>query len=68
MIGYEIWSSENNLILYNFIGFISKMEMIKVQFNMVEFYLIVTEVELCVSNHFAREGGGQCDGALLQNL
>ena len=45
VMGYEIWSSENNLILSNFPGFVSKMKIIKVQFNMVEVYIIVTEVE-----------------------
>ena len=57
MIGYEIWSSENSLILSNFPGFISKMKMVKVQFNMVEFYIIVTEVELCVLRCFCEKGG-----------
>ena len=64
---YEIWSSENSLILSFFHEFISKMKMMKVQFNMVEFYIIVTEVELCVLNYFC-EGGGQCDCSLLQIL
>ena len=31
--------------------------MIKVQLNMVEFYIIVTEVELCVLNYFCERGG-----------
>ena len=53
---YEIWSSENSLILSFFPEFISKMKMMKVQFNMVEFYIIVTEVELCVLNYFCRGG------------
>ena len=65
---YEIWSSENSLILSFFPEFISKMKMMKVQFNMVEFYLIVTEVELCVLNYFFERGRGQCECALLQNL
>ena len=44
VMGYEIWSSENSLILSNFRGFISKVNIIKAQFNIVEVHIIVTEV------------------------